>query len=89
MGQGALAFSRAIALGMDEYSVVQAVLQMPVIAGCLHRVAAAWPRPLTAAELFGRAGAAGIAAQALLILLVELVGSGSRGWSISWRDCGL
>jgi len=66
-------FSRAIALGMDEYSVVQAVLQMPVIAGCLHRVAAAWPRPLTAAELFGRAGAAGIAAQALLICLLKSV----------------
>jgi len=44
-----------------------------VIAGCLHRVAAAWPRPLTAAELFGRAGAAGIAAQALLICLLKSV----------------
>jgi hypothetical protein len=49
-------FSRAITLGMDENSLVQAVLQTPVIAGCLHRVAAAWPRPLTAAELFGPGG---------------------------------
>jgi SAM-dependent methyltransferase len=66
-------FSRAITLGIDEYSVVQAVLQTPVVAGCLHRVAAAWPRPLTAAELFGPGGVSGIAAQALLICLLKSV----------------
>ena len=66
-------FSRAITLGMDEYSVVQAVLQTPVVAGCLHRVAAAWPRPLTAAELFGPGGVSGIAAQAFLICLLKSV----------------
>jgi SAM-dependent methyltransferase len=66
-------YTRAIALGMDDTSAVQAVLQTPVIAGCLHRMTAAWPRPLTAAELFGPGGVAGIAAQALLICSLRLV----------------
>jgi hypothetical protein len=34
---------------------------------------AAWPRPLTAAELFGPGGVAGIAAQALLICSLRLI----------------
>ena len=66
-------FTRAIVLGMDDTSTVQSVLQTPVIAGCLHRIAAAWPRPLAAAELFGPGGVAGIAAQALLVCLLKLV----------------
>jgi SAM-dependent methyltransferase len=66
-------FTRAIALGMDDTSAVQSVLQMPVIAGCLHRIAAGWPRPLTASELCGPGGVAAIAAQALLICLLKLV----------------
>ena len=66
-------FTRAIVLGMDDTSALQSVLQTPVIAGCLHRIAAAWPRPLTAAELFGPGGVAGIAAQAFLVCLLKLV----------------
>ena len=66
-------FTRAIVLGMDDTSALQSVLQTPVIAGCLHRIAAAWPLPLAAAELFGPGGVAGIAAQALLICLLKLV----------------
>jgi SAM-dependent methyltransferase len=64
-------FNRAIALGMDDTSTVQAVLEIPVIAGCLHRLAAAWPRPPATAELFGTAGVSAIAAQALLPCMLK------------------
>ncbi len=51
---------------MDEKSAVQAALQIPEIAGCLHRITAAWPRPLTGPELFGPGGVSAIAAKAHL-----------------------
>jgi len=59
-------FTQAITLGIDEPSAVGAVLAIPTIAGCLHRLAAAWPRPPTATELFGSTGVSAVAAQALL-----------------------
>ena len=66
-------FTRAIMLGLDDNSVVQFVTQTPVIAGCLRRIAEAWPRPLTSNELFGGAGIIGIANQALLPCMLKMV----------------
>jgi SAM-dependent methyltransferase len=69
-------FNRAIALGMDDASTIRALLETPVIAGCLYRLEAAWPRKLTAAELFGPAGITAIAAQALVPCILK----SSRVW---------
>ena len=72
-------FTRAIVLGMDDTSALQSVLQTPVIAGCLHRIAAAWPRPLTATELFGPGGVAGHSRAGVPSLFVEVgLGPSSR-----------
>jgi SAM-dependent methyltransferase len=64
-------FARAIELGIDYATTVNAILGAPVIAGCLHRLIAAWPRPLTMTELFGPAGIAGITTQALLPCMLK------------------
>lgn len=64
-------FARAIELGIDYTTTVNAILGTPVIAGSLHRLIAAWPRPLTMTELFGPAGIAGIKTQALLPCMLK------------------
>ena len=64
-------FTQAITLGLGASSTVKAVLETPVIAGCLHRLAAAWPRSPTATELFGVKGASAVATQALLPCMLK------------------
>jgi tetratricopeptide (TPR) repeat protein len=59
-------FTRAMALGLDPHFIMQCVARTPVVAACLVRLAQAWPRRLTMAELFGSAGVAAIADQVLL-----------------------
>lgn len=58
---------------MDDNAVVQAVIRRPVIAGCLQRVATAWPRPLTAGELYDPAGITAIANETLLTCLLKSI----------------
>src|ERR1700688_1375833 len=45
-------FSKALALGMDEKAVTF-ILQSPVIATYVARIAGKWPLPVTNVELFG------------------------------------
>ena len=45
-------FSKALALGMDEKAVAF-ILQSPIIATYLARIAGKWPLPVTNVELFG------------------------------------
>lgn len=71
-------FTRAIALGMDDNTVLQFVTQVPVVAGCLRRLEEAWPRQLTINELFGGAGVAGIASQVLLQCMLKSI------WVCNW-----
>lgn len=71
-------FTRAIALGVDDNSVLQFVTHTPVIAGCLLRLADAWPRRLTSDELFGDAGVAAITNQVLLHCMLKST------WVCNW-----
>jgi len=64
-------FTRAIALGLDENSALQIVIQAPAIAGCLQRLEVAWPRRLTHVELFGGTSIAGVSSQILLHSLLQ------------------
>ena len=64
-------FKRAIDLGLEANSVQQFIMNTPAIAGCLSRIAAAWPRPLTATELFGTPGIGRIADQVALPCLLQ------------------
>jgi SAM-dependent methyltransferase/tetratricopeptide (TPR) repeat protein len=57
-------FSQAIVLGLSD--VEAAIKESPVIAACLRRMTETWPRRLTIDELFGPAGVATVARDALL-----------------------
>ena len=48
-------FSKALALGMDEKAVTF-ILQSPIIARYVARIAGKWPLPITNVELFGAEG---------------------------------
>jgi 2-polyprenyl-3-methyl-5-hydroxy-6-metoxy-1,4-benzoquinol methylase len=60
---------------MDANTVEQFITQTPIIAGCLMRIAQAWPRPLPVNELFGSGGIAAIANQALLQCMLKTIGN--------------
>ena len=59
-------FTRAIALRMDGMAVEGFIAQNPIIQSCLVRIAQQWPQRLTIEALFGAAGVAAIADDALL-----------------------
>ncbi len=46
-------FSKALALGMDDEKAVTFILQSPIIATYVARIAGKWPLPVTNVELFG------------------------------------
>ena len=63
--------SHAVRLGADSIAMQQAVLDRPAVGARLSRIRAAWPQPLSAAELFGLAGIAALADDALLVGLMR------------------
>jgi ubiquinone/menaquinone biosynthesis C-methylase UbiE len=64
-------FKKALALGMDEKAAVF-ILQSPVIASCVARIAERWPLPLQTAELFGPKGVAALADDLFLRCAMEV-----------------
>ena len=68
-------FTRAIALGMNADAVEKFVTHAPAVAGCLRRIAQAWPRPLTANELLGGTGVGALADETLLHCMLKTLGT--------------
>ena len=54
-------FEKALAFGMDEKVAVDFILQSPVVASCVARIAGTWPLPVKKDELFGPNGLAPLA----------------------------
>jgi len=65
-------FRKAIALGMSAKDVEDFIVQNPVTAMCFDRIAAKWPLPITADELFGPNGLQAIANDLFLRCALEL-----------------
>jgi SAM-dependent methyltransferase len=63
-------FSKALALGMDERAVAF-ILQSPVIATYVARIAVKWPLPITNVELFGTEGVMPLAKDLFLRCAME------------------
>jgi 2-polyprenyl-3-methyl-5-hydroxy-6-metoxy-1,4-benzoquinol methylase/tetratricopeptide (TPR) repeat protein len=63
-------FGKALALGMEE-RVVPFILQNPVIAAYIGRIAGKWPLPITGSELFGADGVAPLAKDFFLCATME------------------
>lgn len=63
-------FSRALALGM-EGKAVGFILQSPIIAGYVGRLAGQWPRQIATAELFGAEGVRPLADDLFLCCAME------------------
>jgi SAM-dependent methyltransferase/tetratricopeptide (TPR) repeat protein len=64
-------FREAFALGLNRKDAGQLVTQGAVVAGCLDRIRAAWPRRPSVAELFGAPGIAAVANDVLLCCALE------------------
>ncbi len=64
-------FREAIALGLSRNSAGKLAMQRPVLAACLDRIKAAWPRRPSAAELFGAPGIAAVANDVFLCCALE------------------
>lgn len=62
-------FTDALALGLRDPEML--VKQCAPVAAALKRLAAAWPRQPSLAELLGAAGAAGLVQEALLLALLQ------------------
>lgn len=62
-------FSRAIALGLGNIEPM--VKQIPAVSQAMNRRAAEWPRQLSLIEMFGFDGLAAIAAEGLLLALLQ------------------
>jgi tetratricopeptide (TPR) repeat protein len=62
-------FSRAIALGLGNVESV--VKQSPAVSGPMSRLAMAWPRQLSLAEIFGPSSLRVIAEEGLLLALLQ------------------
>ena len=62
-------FTDALALGLRDPEML--VKQCAPVAAALRRLAAAWPRQPSLAELLGAAGAAGLVQEALLLALLQ------------------
>jgi len=59
-------FKKALTFGMDEKAVAEFILQGPVVASCVARIADKWPLPVKREELFGPKGVAPLAGDLFL-----------------------
>ena len=59
-------YAEAIARDAEGGPTRRLLLERPVIAGALQRIARSWPQPLSVADMFGAAGCGAIAGDALL-----------------------
>jgi SAM-dependent methyltransferase len=66
-------FKQAIALGLDGQPIEDFVVQSPIIAPYLDRIAKKWPMPMRRDELFGTAGATPVANDLFLVCALESV----------------
>jgi SAM-dependent methyltransferase len=66
-------FKRAIALGLSDKNIEEFIVQNPVIAGCLDRLAAKWPLPIADVDLFGTAGLRPVADDLFLRCALESI----------------
>jgi SAM-dependent methyltransferase len=64
-------FKEAIALGLSGNDAGQLVMQGAVVAACLDRIKAAWPRRPSVAELFGAPGIAAVASDVFVCCALE------------------
>ena len=64
-------FKEAIALGLSRKDAGQLVMQGAVVAACLDRIKAAWPKRPSVAELFGAPGIAAVANDVFLCCALE------------------
>jgi ubiquinone/menaquinone biosynthesis C-methylase UbiE len=66
-------FKQAIALGLDGQAIEDFVVQSPIVAPHLDRIAKKWPMPIGYDELFGTAGVAPVANDLFLVCALESV----------------
>ncbi len=69
--QAAAHFKEALALGLSRKDAGQLVMQSAVVAACLDRIKAAWPRRPSVVELFGAPGIAALANDVFLCCALE------------------
>jgi tetratricopeptide (TPR) repeat protein len=65
-----LHFKQAISAGLGDVETL--IKESPTVAGCLQRLNERWPRRMPLQELFGGAGIAAVASDALLVALLHM-----------------
>ena len=65
-------FKKAIALGMNNRTIEEFIVQSPVIGALLGRIAKKWPLPIKNDDLFGAPGVAPVANDLFLLCALEI-----------------